>query len=130
MSQAISAVEPAAQTEETELSATGRRFDREPAAWVVSLLVHFAGMLALGTLTLALPQQRELVELAVNTVEDIDVDATPREFASSDRQAEEIGAAVGGRRGRGAGACAGAERGVAGFERSSAIFGSRRATSG
>jgi hypothetical protein len=64
----------------------------EPAAWLVSLVVHFLGLLALGTITIAVQRSADLVELSVNTVETIDVDAAPREFASSDREMEQIGA--------------------------------------
>ncbi len=91
MSQATSTAEPLVPAADAP-APTGRRIDREPAAWAVSLLVHFAGMIALGTLTLALPQAKKLVELAVQTVEDIEVDAAPREFASSERVYEQIGA--------------------------------------
>ncbi len=95
MSHAIPTFEPATDDTAAEVrnaSPTGRRAEGEPAAWLVSLLVHFAGIIALSTLTLALPQRETLVELSVDTVEDIDVDSAPREFASSDRTMENIGA--------------------------------------
>jgi hypothetical protein len=91
MSQVTSTAESLAQAAAPP-APPGRRIDREPAAWAVSLLVHFAGMLALATLTLAIPQAKKLVELAVQTVEDIEVDAAPREFASSERAYDQIGA--------------------------------------
>src|SRR5262245_57867761 len=69
-----------------------RRIDAQPAAWLVSLIVHFGAMMLLATITLALPRRADLSELSVDTAENIDVDPTPQEFASSDRQLADIGA--------------------------------------
>jgi hypothetical protein len=82
---------PAAFAPTASNGAAPRR-EGEPAAWLVSLVVHFLGLLALGTITIAVQRSADLVELSVNTVETIDVDAAPREFASSDREMEQIGA--------------------------------------
>jgi hypothetical protein len=92
MSQALPTIESPQASADLSRGGSGRRGDGEPAAWLVSLTVHFAAMMGLATLTLTLPRHESLVELSVDSIEEIDVDATPREFASSDRTAAEIGA--------------------------------------
>lgn len=92
MSQALSTTEATRQGADPARGASSARVEGEPAAWLVSLLVHFAAMVGLATLTLALPARQNLVELSVDSLEKVDLEAMPREFASSDRAAEEIGA--------------------------------------
>jgi hypothetical protein len=91
MSQAILPTDSVARAAEGAADGAARRFDGDHAAWLVSLLVHFGAMLALATITLALPRRAELEALSVDAAEDIEVDPTPQEFASSDRELAEIG---------------------------------------
>jgi hypothetical protein len=68
----------------------------ESAAWLTSTIVHTTAIILLGLTTIALPPQEELLDLEVASVEDIELESLPQEFASSDEVQEEIGALAAG----------------------------------
>lgn len=77
-------------------AAPGGSILSESAAWLTSTIVHTVAIILLGLTTMALPQQGELLDLEVASVEDIELESLPQEFASSDGVQEEIGALAAG----------------------------------